>query len=899
MLHTRAEFRMAGGKGTDMRLAGFFSLFSLSVCLGLDAATIDPSREGAAAELAAALARGEKQIKIKDGVVEGAFLVASDCTISGVPGEKGEVAVRGTTAGRPVFQLKDGAALSLSSISLKAAPGLRGVDGVSAGKGSTLKIRNCRFEGGLSSGIAAEESVVEAGASAFNRIEGDGIKASGGSVTAGDCRFESLKGAALRTENSTVTAESLMVSYADGGGVTAKGGTVVAVSGKFENCSPSAVHVEKAVEASIRDCEVKFTTKDALVVLDCAEALVEGNLVEGVKASAIWVRGKAVVRNNTFRSDDNGVGVRVQGSGTVISENTLDHLKVGVGARETSSLLASENRIRWSWAGIYAIDCDSSTIRNNTLQTVSEKGIVFSNCTGSVAQENTVESCGIGLIVEAGAAVVSNNAFKGNTTGIHCRSGAGTEVKENEFTGDKSTAMNMRESTISVHDNTVDSLRCAFYDCHNAAVFNNTFKSTVFSSHPYFSGCNGVQIYGNDFHCTGDHGVCVHWSPGAHIHDNKFHGAADRGLHVNEGWDYHIYRNEFYDTGGFGAYIEHNKGVKFYENVLHDAVQGLRFDDVVGEFYDNTFENLKHSAVVLWEDVSAEGHHNTAHHCHTGILCRSSHGTFHHNHFHHNDYGLYLKSSRGKKIIAYRNDLHDNLRTGIRIEWSADCEIYENRIVDNVRHGIRIRPKCPVFAHHNYIARNERFGVWAWDDNEVRLSGNLIVENGYCGVASGSNKSFSAAGNTVIDNSLGGFWSYDGGTVVIEKNVIYRNNGPAVDTSPQGKEGEGVKGEGNAVISGNIIFSNSVDTGFERTEDDGTNIVQDPLLTDPGNGVYTPMRGSPALENGLIGAVPADGNTPVPTEPILEAGCRVRDPAEQEDTPGEQQQTPEEPMTLF
>ena len=85
------------------------------------------------------------------------------------------------------------------------------------------------------------------------------------------------------------------------------------------------------------------------------------------------------------------------------------------------------------------------------------------------------------------------------------------------------------------------------------------------------------------------------------------------------------------------------------------------------------------------------------------------------------------------------------------------------------------------------------------------------------------------------------------------------------------------------------------------TSDDVLVASENPMLADPGNTVYVPMPGSPALSGqGLIGAVPAGGDTPIPFDPILDAGTRTdREQNGGAETAPGPETPPEEPEPLF
>jgi len=839
--------------------------------------TVNPASPDAAQKLQDALKTKGAVVRIEPGVIEGEFEVGSDASIIGAPEDPAKVTIRVKNANKPAIALAENASFKATGITFSAATGIDSAVGASIAKNSTVELVSCKFEGPLTTGVRLTDGSATLSKCVFSRLKGDAIVAEGGKFTVSDTDFSDIPGCAIKSSNSILKVSHAKVTYSEKGGITATGGEVAVSACTFENCSPSAVDIRKAAKTTIADCIIKNTTEDSFIVHDCGTVLVKGNQFENSGASAIWIQGTGIIEENTVRSSDKGVGIRANGEGiTIRSSNKLDHLKYGIGARNTKGLLVENNQIRWCGTGLAVYDSEDAVAKSNTIQSSEGSCALLVNSKKCIIVENTLGTSARGVLCQGTEAAISKNTIKDcSDSGIKVEKESTVEIDNNSISGSNALGIAANNATFKVHDNTIRDLPCSFEHSSNCDVYNNTVSGESTMSAMYFSVVNNSKIHGNTIGKGQSPGMCIHGSPGSDIYDNTISGRKAIGVHVLETWDIKFHHNICDNNAEAGLMVESTKNVSCYANEFHHNGLALRYDESKGEVYDNIVRD-NNEAIVFWENAEVNSHHNECFNNKSeAILYRGSWGESHHNHIHNNEWGYFLKSSRGKKIIVHDNDIHDNRRDGIRAEWTADCEIFRNRIVNNQQCGIRVKPQCPMNIYENLIADSGKWGVRAWEDNEINLLRNIIVRNAYSGIAAGKNKSFLARQNTIVDNRMGGIWAYGGGAITLERNIIYKNGDAALNTHPLGKEGEEITGDGTINLKDNVIYWNGDNNDFAGpgVTDDGGNVSQDPLLTDPDKDVFVPMAGSPAISGkGTIGAIDANGQTNIPFGPIPGTG---------------------------
>ncbi|MFC1582075.1 right-handed parallel beta-helix repeat-containing protein [Planctomycetota bacterium] len=840
--------------------------------------SINPKAPDAAQKLREAL-KGKAAIKLEPGIIEAELDEVAAPSITGTPEDPSQVTIRVVNPGQAAISAEGPGKLKISGITLAAGTGVEKAVGVKAADGIEVELINCVFDSSLAVPISLTEVKATVKGCTFRNIPGDALIIEKGTLTITDCEFENIEGCAIKAENVSLTADHVKVAYAEKTGLSAVGGNVTVSASAFENCSPTAIDIQTAKKVSITGCTVKNATEDAIVVLDAQEAEIKKNQCEDSGSAGIRLQGPGTVEKNTVRSKDKGTGIRVEGEGAVLIGNKLDHLTFGIDGRKTTGLLAENNTTRWCGTGIIIRGSEGANIRNNTGQACKGSCIAVLDSVETRVEKNTLSGSARGVLIQAGKAFVSGNTIKDCTeTAIKTERRAQVEIAGNTMKGGNASAIVTWKTTADVHDNTIEGMGSGFYECSDLQLHGNTLINDSVTFGFYLENVKNGKVYGNTVGKGIKLGIKLHGCTDMEVFDNEISDRKAKGLQVCHAWNADIHHNRIHGNSEAGIYVTDMKNVNTYANQIYKNGIAMRYNETKGEVYDNLVHD-NNEGIVFWENADVLSHHNECFNNSTGILYRSSWGESHHNNFYNNEWGFYLKSSRGKKIIIHDNEIHDSKRDGIRIEWSADCEIYRNRILNNGQCGFRIRPKSPVHIYENFIAGNGKWGVRAWEGNQVKLIRNVIAKNAYSGIAAGLNKSFTAEGNTIVGNMAGGVWAYEEGSINLTRNIIYRNAQSGLNPMPTGREGEGIKGSGTMTVKDNIIHMNGDGSTFAiaGVKDDGGNITGDPLLTDEQDDNYVPKGGSPAISQaGTIGALDPDGKTKIPFEAIPDTGPREK-----------------------
>jgi parallel beta-helix repeat protein len=173
------------------------------------------------------------------------------------------------------------------------------------------------------------------------------------------------------------------------------------------------------------------------------------------------------------------------------------------------------------------------------------------------------------------------------------------------------------------------------------------------------------------------------------------------------------------------------------------------------------------------------------------------------------DNGAGVQIRGGSSNITIRNCIITNNGDGIRVDASTDPLLFNNLIYDNTNRGIRIN-----------------------GTQRARIINNTIVNNNNRGVAiGGANGQLVGSINTTLRN-----------------NLIQNNNNVSISVEDEPSSLEGYIGNYNVVYYEGLADQSKTYRPTTIVGDHDVNA--DALITDPDNGIFTLLPGSPAIDAG-------------------------------------------------
>ncbi|GAB3020258.1 right-handed parallel beta-helix repeat-containing protein [Natronobiforma cellulositropha] len=531
------------------------------------------------------------------------------------------------------------------------------------------------------------------------------------------------------------------------------------------------------------------------------------------------------VRNVTVEEWHRGVRFHITRGATITdvtgtSEDVTEDRAIHLSHSHEATL--EENHVEGTTYGMYLLDSDLGTVRNNTIDDVSLHGIGSSGDYTEI-RDNELTNIGqsssaAGVVLDsADHATIADNRFVGGGMGIETAYSADHPLIENNtFEGVESgTAMMIGEGTHG--DITTDE------GSRDATVRNNTVDDYT----------NGIRLYRQ--------------STGAEIVDNTVSNVTNPGLVVTGGSD--------------DAFIGNNS--------VTDSGLGLRLGSDDSEVVDNEFAGNAYGIELTRTDGSTIHHNTVTDSSGAGLdVFGTNEGTVvANNSFVDGGDGIEIRDNDGVSGVTIRhNDVSDNAGAGVRYDdlGSSDSEVgphlLENDITNNAEEGIIDTYGVNVTYEGNYVANNGLEGFRLLEHAaESTIRGNTIVDNGH--------ESFDG----VAAIHIGDDWRGSPEAITVEDNVLSNNDdtGIVVEVTPDVVvRNNSLSGHALDVLldrsSEVVLEENTFETGLDIAAEESTHYLHDVADNefDDGSPLYY-VRGDadptvPADANQVI-VVDADG----------------------------------------
>ena len=196
----------------------------------------------------------------------------------------------------------------------------------------------------------------------------------------------------------------------------------------------------------------------------------------------------------------------------------------------------------------------------------------------------------------------------------------------------------------------------------------------------------------------------------------------------------------------------------------------------------------------------------------------------------------------------------NNSAGGIWVWWAPEAIIENNTLEDNDGGAIWCSGEGITRITGNLIRENTGYGIDAYSKATTFIQNNQVIDNGSTGLILRNTLSI-VEDNTISNNARGGISSSCARTV-IKGNVI---SGNTIDVFRGPNTGGGILVSGNAIICGNLIFSNNagatsggVHLGGEGQVHFYNNVVYDNFAGENYGGVFASRSCRHNIQNCII-----------------------------------------------
>ncbi len=345
---------------------------------------------------------------------------------------------------------------------------------------------------------------------------------------------------------------------------------------------------------------------------------------------------------------------------------------------------------QWQYAGVHFDNSNENTIENNLMHNNPYYGLRFSNSHSNLIFINDIIfNCGdeAGILIEWSDynEILNNNISNNTDVGIYITVSFHTNIFNNTLIGNVGPGMQIWSSdyTEVINNTVINNGGDGIYvsDCDNSDIMDNDIINS--SSYGLFVRGDDCNIINNNVSEGVDHGIYLFLSSNCDIQDNEVHLNENAGIYIDNSNHINITDNNV-TSNNKGTTPWNNAGMYIRDNSHNNTLINNYITN--NSYYGVRILNSVDNSIILNEIV-----HNCG-----------------------GESGIYLQNADSNEFI--NNNVSNNTGNGFTIE-DSDSNVFINNTID---------------GNNEFIVANGGIGFWNshnnwWDNNSIKNNGGVGI----------------------------------------------------------------------------------------------------------------------------------------------------------------------------